>query len=291
MNLVKNCSKLFVTGALLWCASAQGQIRALIVDGQNNHDWKATTPILKSLLEETRLFTVDVATSPPHGSDLSGFKPEFAKYQVVISNYNGDPWPAATLDALAEYVRAGGGFVSYHAADNAFPESHEYNEMIGVGGWGDRDEKSGPLVRFHDGKMVRVDQPGKAGHHGARLPFVVTVRDPSHPVMRGLPKQWMHAADELYDSLRGPADHLTLLATAFSDPANKGTGEDEPMLFTISYGKGRVFHTTLGHDPAAMKCVGFIATFDRGAEWAATGKVTQKAPADFPGAAEVRTRP
>ena len=74
-----------------------------------------------------------------------------------------------------------------------------------------------------------------------------------------------------------------LLATAHSDPANKGTDQDEPMLLTVKYGKGRVFHTAMGHDVVAMSCVGFITTFQRGAEWAATGKVTQKVPTDFPG--------
>jgi type 1 glutamine amidotransferase len=81
-----------------------------------------------------------------------------------------------------------------------------------------------------------------------------------------------------------------VIATAHSDPANKGTGEDEPMLMAIRYGKGRVFHTTLGHDPAAMRCVGFIVTFQRGVEWAASGKVTQKPPKDFPTATETRVR-
>jgi type 1 glutamine amidotransferase len=100
----------------------------------------------------------------------------------------------------------------------------------------------------------------------------------------------MHAIDELYDSLRGPAKNVTLLATAFSAPETGGTGEEEPMLFTIQYGKGRVFHTTLGHDVAAMRCVGFIATFLRGTEWAASGKVTQKVPADFPDASKVSIR-
>jgi type 1 glutamine amidotransferase len=269
---------------------AASPIKVLIIDGQNNHKWQETTPVLKKLLEETGMFQVDVLTSPVHGADMSGFKPEFSKYQVIVSNYNGDPWPDATKTALDAFMKAGGGFVSYHAADNSFPEWPAYNEMIGIGGWGDRDEHAGPFWYFKDGKMVPDTAPGKAGNHGARKPFQVTVRDAQHPIMKGLPPVWMHDADELYSRLRGPGDHITLLGTAFSDPDNRGTGHDEAMLMALSYGKGRIFHTTLGHDVPAMQCVGFITTLQRGTEWAATGKVTQKVPADFPTADKVSIR-
>ena len=108
--------------------------------------------------------------------------------------------------------------------------------------------------------------------------------------MDGLPNAWMHATDELYDSLRGPARDMDILATAYSDPNTGGTGENELILLTIRYGKGRVFHTPLGHDVAAMQCVGFITTLQRGTEWAATGKVKQKAPRDFPTTMRVSIR-
>ena len=265
--------------------------KALIVDGQNNHAWKETTPVLKKLLEETGLFAVDVTTTPPKGADMSAFKPEFTGYDVVVLNYNGDPWPEAAKSAFEKYVSGGGGVVIYHAADNAFPEWKEFNQMIAVGGWGDRTPQFGSAVRFHDGKMALETPARRCGNHGQRLPFLVTARDPNHPIMKGLPATWMHAADELYDTLCGPAKDLDVLGTAHSETGNRGSGQDEPMLMTIRYGKGRIFHTTLGHDVAAMRCVGFIATFERGAEWAATGKVTQKVPPDFPGSAQPSMRP
>jgi type 1 glutamine amidotransferase len=292
--MMRPMKRLMLLG-LVVCANTFGAtIPALIIDGQNNHDYKATTPHLKKLLEQTGLFTVDVATTPPAKGDMSTFKPDFKKYRVIISNYNGEDWSKETQEAFTSYVENGGGFVSVHAADNAFPTWKEYNEMIGLGGWGNRNEKSGPYLRLRDGKFTQDTSPGRGGSHGQQHPFVMDTRAPEHPIMAGLPAHWMHAKDELYDRLRGPAEHVTVLATALSTKETNGSGEHEPLLMVINYGKGRVFHTALGHnngpDLAAQKCVGFITTFQRGTEWAATGKVTQKVPADFPNAEKVSLR-
>ncbi|MHC4438482.1 MAG: HEAT repeat domain-containing protein, partial [Planctomycetota bacterium] len=269
----------------------KGPLKALIVDGQNNHDWKGTTPGLKSLLEETGLFTVEVATSPAKKQPMDSFKPKFSKYDVIVSNYTGDDWPKETQDALVEYMNNGGGLVIFHAADNAFPKWKEWNEMIGIGGWGGRNEKSGPMVRYRDGKVVFDNSPGPGGTHGPQHEFQIINRDRHHGITAGLPEKWMHASDELYSKLRGPAKNMTILATAYADPAKKGTGEHEPMLFTIRYGKGRVFHTAIGHAAEQLRCIGFIVTYQRGAEWAATGRVTQvDVPDDFPTADKVSLR-
>jgi type 1 glutamine amidotransferase len=274
----------------LCCPAAEPMLKALIIDGQNNHNWQATTPLLKKHLEDSGLFMVDVSTTPPSG-DLSGFKPDFGAYNVVVSNYNGAEWPEETERAFEKYMREGGGLVIVHAADNAFPQWRAYNEMIGLGGWGGRNEKSGPYLRLRDGQFIRDPSPGGGGSHGTQHPFLVVIRNSKHPITAGLPSSWMHAADELYDRLRGPAQNLTVLATAYADKEEKGSDEHEPMLMAIDYGKGRVFHTTLGHSPEAMHCVGFIVTLQRGAEWAASGKVTRtEIPADFPTPDKVSVR-
>ncbi len=267
------------------------KLRVLIIDGQNNHDWKTTTPLLKNALEHARIFKVDVATSPPTGADMRNFRPRFTDYHVVVSNYNGDRWPAETEKEFEPYVGGGGGFVSVHAANNAFSDWPAYNRIIGLGGWGGRTEKSGPYVYVNRVGAVTQDMsPGAGGHHGPQHEFQIRTRDAEHPIMRGLPELWMHTKDELYDSLRGPAENLHVLATAYSAPQYDGTRRHEPMLMTLDYGKGRVFHTVLGHADYSMNCVGFITTLQRGAEWAATGKVTLEVPKDFPNAEKSSSR-
>lgn len=268
-------------------AWAAAPVRVMILDGESGgtyHNWRVTTQVLKKELEEVGLFQVDVVTAPPADEDFSSFRPDWGKYHVIVFNYDApdERWPAELKASFESYMRNGGGLVSVHAADNAFPGWKAFNEMIGVGGWRGRDEKAGPRWYYSNGKLVSEAKPGKAGHHGLRRPFKMTARDLNHPIMKGLPRVWMHQGDELYDSLRGPGTNMTVLATAYSDPDNGGTGKDEPLLMVSSFGKGRIFHTAVGHDALAMSSVDAVVTLQRGVEWAATGKVTQKLPATFP---------
>jgi len=287
---------LIFLSALLYAIAgvAASPLRVMILDGESAgpyHAWQLTTPVLRRQLEETGLFQVDVVTVPAPGADFSAFDPQFTRYRAVIFNYDApdERWSRNLQASFEDYVRAGGGVVIVHAADNAFPGWRAFNEMTGLGGWRNRGGEAGPYWYFSGDRLVSDSAPGVAGSHGRRIPFQLSLRA-EHPITHGLPKTWMHQGDELYARLRGPGRNMTVLATAHSDPANAGSGHDEPQLMVLRYGKGRIFHTTLGHNVAAMSSVDFIVTFQRGAEWAATGKVTQKVPASFPTATTVSYR-
>lgn len=275
---------------------AQDKLKVILIDGQNNHNWRATTPFMKKALEDSGRFTVDVSSNVKSG-DKPGtvdptvpFPPDLTKYNVVVSNYNGAPWPEDFQKTFNEQVKSGRlGLVIVHAANNAFGNWKEYNQMIGMG-W--RNAKGGQRLALDEGgKEARVPSgEGDGSGHRYVGEFTVTVRKADHPVTKGMPREWLHARDELYDNMRGPIENIELLATAFS-PKPRGTGVHEPMIWTIKYGQGRVFHTPLGHDLNAMQCVGFVATLQRGTEWAATGKVTLPLPENFPTAGKISTLP
>lgn len=299
---------LLALGGSPMAAEQDEKLRAMVLTGQNNHGWEVLSAHYVKILEETGLFEVDLVMSPASGEEMSGFAPAFDAYDVIVLEYNGDPWPRATERAFERYMESGGGMVYGHAVNHTFRDWVAFNEMMGLGGWGGRDESAGPFVKYRDGKLVLDHSPGHPGECVDAHEYEVVTREPDHPIMAGLPPVWLHGTDELYSNQRGPGQNMTVLATAYSDPAREahwgerthGTGDHEPIAHTVRYGEGRVFGTAMGHVDGgaapgsgrwpAMECIGFTTLIQRGAEWAATGKVTQDAPEDFPTALGVSLR-
>jgi len=260
-----------IGAGLIWAGSfaksrdeffRDGALRALILSGRSNHDWRETTPFLRKLLEKTELFDVRVIEEP---SGLTSRT--LCPYDVLILDYMGPRWGEESEKAVEDFVASGKGLVVVHGASYAFSgldvlaDNHrrtglveapwaEYRRMIG-GVWSDNN----PVTS-----------------HGDRHSFTVKIVDRNHPITMGLERSFV-ATDELYHDLSMESE-VHILATAYSAPETRGTGEDEPILWTVSYGSGRVFHTTLGHDLVAMSEPGFVSTFSRGCEWAAAGRVS-----------------
>lgn len=238
--------------------AAQGDqaepVHALILTGQNNHNWAYTSRVHKDTLEETGRFQVDIADVPASTlKDLAKLK----KYQVFLVDYNGPRWGDAAEANFLEAVKEGAGVVIIHAADNSFVGWTEYEKLCGL--------------------MWITGQTS----HGNFHPFDVKWVMPDHPVLKGLPAMTAHP-DELYHTLiNTQKSKVTVLAEAFDAPEHRGLGKNEPMAVTLEYGKGRVFHTPLGHvwqgsdvQKASISDPQFQLLLARGTEWAATGKVT-----------------
>lgn len=155
--------------------------------------------------------------------------------------------------------------------------------MIAVGGWGGcKAGTSGFLLRKRKGQWQKCcKNEGKSGGHYPQREFLVKHDNPNHYILKGLPTEWLHAKDELYHSLRGPAENVEVLASSF---AAKGSKETEPKIMVIKYGKGTIAHLPMANaNGKSLECVGFQTILARSTQFAAHGKVTINPPANFPG--------
>jgi type 1 glutamine amidotransferase len=263
-------------------------ISVLIVDGFSNHDWKQTTAVTKWILEESGRFKVDVSTIPSDSITRLSWLPQLDKYSVIIQNTNNIHnahlrWPREAEQQLENFVRKGGGLYVLHSANNAFPHWKEYDKMIGLG-W--RPVTLGYALEIDSGRSILRHQPGEgmATSHGDRFNAIVQILT-RHPINEGYPDEWQTVNTEVYNFPRGPAKDLTILSYAYDSTSTKRFW---PVEWVVSYGKGRVYNSSMGHlwtgekYPPAYRCIGYQTTVIRAVEWLANGKVTYPLPADFP---------
>ena len=168
---------LFTAPVVTARADDPAPIKLLIITGDHGHDWAGTTRQLEDFLAKGGRIKVDVTTTP--AKDLT---PEnLAKYDVYLLNYketkptDATKWTDANKEALLDAVRGGKGLVVYHFASSAFPDWEEYEKLIS-GGW------------------------RKQGFHGPKHVFTVKKTDADSPISKGLPSEFTHVIDELYQN-------------------------------------------------------------------------------------------
>jgi type 1 glutamine amidotransferase len=245
--------------------SSPRKTQVLIITGRDDHDWRGATPLLRQYLEAAGIFEVRIAEEFRDAGTES-----LQTYDVAVLVYSDkfpeDRWTDRSRATLLDFVQSGRGFVVYHHSSTAFKDWPEFARMCGGNYYGNAQHSP-----IHD--------------------FTVTFMDRDHPITRGLPKTFLQTQDELYASLQmQPEGNYHVLATAWDDHSLyngkfktplPGPGTNEPLLWTVQFGKGRVFATMIGHSAKATQSAGFRATFTRGVEWAATGNVTQSPPPDM----------
>ncbi|MGA2033785.1 MAG: ThuA domain-containing protein [Thermoguttaceae bacterium] len=218
-------------------AKTSAPVRVLLVTGVDHpaHSWRETAPALRGLLEKDRQCAVTIAEDP---DALAA--PSTLGYDLLLlhfKNYKPLEHEALARENLVNFVKQGKGLAVVHFASGAFENWPEFANLAG---------------KVWDRKTS----------HDPRGPFTVRITGAQHPITRGM--QDFAADDELYTCLIGDRA-VDLLAVARS----KVTKQDHPMAFAFSYGKGRVFHTPLGHDVKAIEMPGVSALIRRGCLWAA----------------------
>ncbi|MEF8846243.1 MAG: DUF6807 family protein [Bacteroidales bacterium] len=240
----------------LFCQSQDMQhesTQLLVLSGSNNHNWQRTTPLLKNIYKGRGLFKVEITNQP----DTLIYK-DFNEFDVIVSNWNSWPekdvrWPEKVESGLLRYLEEGGGLVFFHSSTSTFYTWPEFDK-ISTGAW--------------------VEDTW----HGKNSPVKVKIENQEHPITKGLSNFYIF--DELWINAK-QNDRFQVLGSAINEDAlNKGY-ENQPAIAVSDYGKGRIFHTLLGHDTRAMRNTGFQTLMLRGTEWAATSRVSIPIPKEL----------
>ena len=247
MKYFLNLILFFVCGATI-CFAQNSKISLLILSGSNNHEWQQTTPFLQNIFENSGLFEVQITNQP----DTLSYE-VIKSYDAIVSNWNSWPendlrWNEDLESGILKFINEGGGLVFFHASTSAFYKWPEFREIT-TASW--------------------EDETG----HGKRDTVEVFIENQNHPVTKGMKD--FKLFDELWVNAR-INENLTVLGSA-TDKTQKSKGNNnQAAIFVNEVGKGRLFHTIIGHDVEAMKSTGFKQLLLRGTEWSATGKVTIK---------------
>lgn len=225
-------------GAAAPAGAKPAPAKILLVTGNDypGHPWKETAPALRDLLQKDARLQVRVVEDP-HVLDSRALQ----DYDAVVLHFMNWETPSpgeAARDNLRRFVEAGKGLMLVHFACGAWQDWPEFRNLAGRA-WD-------PKLRPHD----------------PRGPFRVEIADPEHPITKGL--QPFDTDDELYTCLAGERP-IHVVAQARS----KVDGKDYPMAFVLDYGKGRVFHTVLGHDVKAIANSAVPELLRRGCAWSA----------------------
>ena len=233
---------LFLLCALVSCRD--DAVRILILTGQNNHNWRETTPLIQEILNRNGIFKTDV-TEKPDTLNAQMLK----SYDVIVSNWNSYPeqatqWNPAAIQALFDFVKRGGGFVCIHSASFAHYDCPPFFEITG-GRWGD------------------------STHHGPISEFRVQITHKTHPITKGV--QDFTIKDELWVDLEC-SPSAKVLCVAQADEYRNTPGKLEPVVLITEYGKGRGYYLALGHDVAVMAHPDWQKLLMQGTKWAAKKK-------------------
>lgn len=168
------------------------------------------------------------------------------QYDAVFFFTTGElPLSESQKAALLDFIRSGKGFIGVHSAADTLYGWPEYGEMLGG---------------YFDG-------------HPWRQEVIVRVEDRTHPATRHLPESF-RITDEIYQFKNWSRDKVHVLLSLdvssvdLTRPGVKRTDKDFALAWCRRYGRGRVFYTAFGDDPALWQDERFHKLLLGGIRWA-----------------------
>ncbi|MEP2773507.1 MAG: ThuA domain-containing protein [Fulvivirga sp.] len=285
---------------ILFALNTSAQKSVLILQDIEHHDTNMQAETFKTILQKSLGYSIDIIISMDQKRWFE-HDFDFSKYDLVVTSSLGfEGLPSEPLNELEAFIVNGGGLVVVHQGTAAYVDEPKFQRLIGLGWYGSH---TGSHTSWNDEINDWEETPiyhGVGPAHGKQHQMVIDTRNTEHPITKGMPLKWRHGMDEFYHGMRGNPKNIEILATSYSDKKMWGSGEHEPIAWTLEHGTGKVFVTVLGHafneenaneipginssenGTDALYCVGFQTLFARGAEWATNGKVTLSLPSDFP---------
>lgn len=219
------------SGRLLYMTLSKGYHHKMV---------EPSEPIVKMIGEKSGAFTVDVT------QDVGAFTREnLKKYAAVMFYTTGElPFTDEEKSALVDFLKSGHGFVGVHSATDTLYKWDIYNQI--VGGYFD-------------------------GHPWHQL-VTVDVVDPNSKLVDFLGKSFQ-ITDEIYQirDFKAAGTRILLKLDPASVDLNKpGVHQRDygwPICWTRSFGKGRVYYNSLGHEEAVWNDPRYQQMLLRGIKW------------------------
>ena len=209
---------------------------ALIVyGGWSGHDPEECAAIYRRWLHEDG-FSVRMATETSAFAD-----PSIRDLSLIIPIFTMSKIEKEEVENLTKAVEGGVGLAGHHGGmSDAFRDSVDYQFMVG-GQW--------------------------VAHPGNIIDYTVDVADPMDPIMAGI-KSFPYTSEQYYMHV-DPSNKVLATTTFSGEHAPWIEGVKMPVVWKRQHGKGRVFHSTLGHQATEFENLEMATILRRGVNWAA----------------------
>jgi type 1 glutamine amidotransferase len=226
-------------------APATKPLNVLFITGGGYHDYGHQGPFLKKNLEGLANVKIEIVSGgkDSHATPELFSDPKFGEgYDAIIYDLcyavDNKPVDPKRYEKAFEVTKAGKPAILIHCAMHCFRPAKDWAEFAGM----------------------------RTNHHEKFGPFDVRPADTKNPITKGWPEDWKTAGDEQYVTEETYPDTVKLLIS--TGVGEKAKHPENVVAWEHTYGQGRVFATTLGHDMKTTADPHYLQLLANGLLWA-----------------------